>query len=91
VIDVRFEAEWRAGHIPGAVHIEVGRLPGVDFPLPKDQLAVVHCGHADRSTVGISVLERRGFRNLALLEGGFGAWSSSGYPVEVDRNHPGEL
>ena len=87
VIDVRFESEWRAGHIPGAVHIEAGRLPAAELPLPEGRLAVVHCGHADRSTVGISVLERRGYRNLALLEGGMGAWSSAGYPVAGDADH----
>jgi hydroxyacylglutathione hydrolase len=82
VIDVRFESEWRAGHIPGAIHIEAGRLPAEDIGVPIHELTVVHCGHADRSTVGISLLERRGYRNLALLEGGFGAWESAGNPVE---------
>jgi hydroxyacylglutathione hydrolase len=81
VIDVRFESEWRAGHIPGAMHIEAGRLPAADLPLPKDALTVVHCGHADRTTVGISVMERRGYRNLALLAGGLSAWNSAGYPL----------
>lgn len=82
VIDVRFDSEWQAGHIPGAIHIEAGRLPAEDIPVPKDHLTIVHCGHADRSTVGISLLERRGYRNLVLLEGGMSAWDSAGYPVE---------
>jgi hydroxyacylglutathione hydrolase len=82
VIDVRFESEWRAGHIPGALNVEAGRLPAEDIPVPKDRFTVVHCGHADRSTVGISLLEQRGFRNLALLEGGMSAWNAAGYPVE---------
>lgn len=82
VVDVRFDSEWRAGHIPGAIHIEAGRLPIEGIQLPKDRLTVVHCGHADRSTIGISVLERLGYRNLAMLEGGMSAWDSAGYPVE---------
>jgi hydroxyacylglutathione hydrolase len=90
VIDVRFDAEWRAGHLPGALHIEAGRLPWVDLPLPEDRLTVVHCGHADRSTVGISLLERRGYRDLALLEGGWSAWSSAGLPVVVDDDRHGD-
>ena len=83
VIDVRFESEWRAGHIPGAIHIEAGRLPAADLPVPKDHLTIVHCGHADRSIVGISLLEQRGYKNLALLEGGLSSWNSAGYPVET--------
>jgi hydroxyacylglutathione hydrolase len=83
VIDVRFDAEWQASHIPGALHVEAGRLEAADLPVPKDHLTVVHCRHADRSTVGISLLEQRGYRNLVLLEGGMSAWISAGYPVET--------
>ncbi|MDI6693612.1 MAG: rhodanese-like domain-containing protein [Anaerolineales bacterium] len=82
VVDVRFDPEWRAGHIPGAIHIEPGRLAAEELPVPKDHPIVVHCGHSDRSTVGISLLERRGFTNLALLKGGISAWQSAGYGLE---------
>jgi hydroxyacylglutathione hydrolase len=84
VLDVRFEAEWRAGHLPRAIHVEAGRLPTEALPLSPDNRVVVHCGHADRSTVGISVLERRGYRNLMLLDGGFSGWQAAGYPVVQD-------
>ncbi|MFQ5856827.1 MAG: rhodanese-like domain-containing protein [Anaerolineae bacterium] len=85
VLDVRQEAEWRAGHLPRAIHTEAGRLPAEELSLSQDDPVVVHCGHADRSTVGISVLERRGYRNLMLLDGGFSAWEAVGY--EVARDH----
>lgn len=78
ILDVRSDAEWRTGHLPKAIHIEAGRLPSDDLPLPQDVLTVVHCGHSDRSMVGVSVLERRGFRNLALLEGGYSNWLAAG-------------
>ncbi len=81
VLDVRQDAEWKAGHLPGAIHIEGGRLPWVDLPIAKDQPLVVHCGHSDRSTVAISILERRGFRDVGLMYGGFSAWESAGYPI----------
>ena len=84
VLDVRLDAEWRAGHLPGAIHIEAGRLPTEALPFSKDTPVVVHCGHADRSTVSISVLERRGYRNLMLLDGGFAAWEAAGYEVVRD-------
>lgn len=38
VLDVRQDDEWAAGHIPGAVHVENGRLPYNDLPLPADRL-----------------------------------------------------
>jgi rhodanese-related sulfurtransferase len=85
ILDVRHEAEWRTGHLPQAIHVEAGHLPATELPLPKDGNLVVHCGHADRATVAISVLERQGYRNLILLEGGFSSWQAADYPVVQER------
>ena len=82
VLDVRQDDEWVDGHIPGAVHIENGRLPWDDLDLPKDRPIVVHCGSQNRSPAGMSVLARRGFRNLTLLRGGFSGWARSGFEIE---------
>jgi hydroxyacylglutathione hydrolase len=81
ILDVRSDAEWRAGHLPNAIHIEAGRLPFDDLPLPQEDLKVIHCSTSYRSTVGVSVLERRGYRNLALLKGGFSKWQASGFGI----------
>jgi hydroxyacylglutathione hydrolase len=81
VLDVRQDAEWMAGHIPGAVHVENGRLPYDRLPLPTDRPIVVHCQHRDRSTAGLSILARRGYNNLNLLDGGFAAWEEAGYEM----------
>jgi hydroxyacylglutathione hydrolase len=81
VLDVRQDAEWDAGHLPGAIHIEGGRLPFADLRLPQDMPVIVHCGHADRATVALSVLERRGRRDVQLMYGGFSAWQAAGFPV----------
>jgi hydroxyacylglutathione hydrolase len=81
ILDVRSDAEWRAGHLPNAIHIEAGRLPFEDLPLPTEGVKVIHCSTSYRSTVGVSVLERRGYRNLVLLRGGFSKWQASGFGV----------
>jgi hydroxyacylglutathione hydrolase len=85
VLDVRQDVEWRAGHLPRSINVEAGHLPAEELSLSQDDPVVVHCGHADRSTVSISVLERRGYRNLMLLDGGFSAWETAGY--EAVREH----
>lgn len=84
VLDVREDLEWDGGHIPGALHIRNGRLPWEDLPLPKDRPIVVHCAHSARSTAGISVLARKGYRNLTLLAGGFVGWRDAGFEVVRD-------
>ena len=81
ILDVRHDDEWRAGHLPRAIQLDAGRLPLSQPAVPRDEPLIVHCGHADRSTVGISLLERWGYRNLMLLDGGFGAWQTAGYPI----------
>lgn len=82
VLDVRFEEEWDAGHIPGATHIELGRLATEDMDLPRNRLIAAHCVHGARTAAGLALLARRGYRQLAYVEGGIQAWSVAGFPVE---------
>ncbi len=83
VLDVRRDDEWVDGHIPGAVHVENGRLPWDDLPFPKDQPIVVHCHTWNRSTAGASVLRRRGYTDVSVLSEGYAGWVASGFPVEA--------
>ena len=82
VLDVRQDSEWESGHIPGAVHIENGRLPFDPLPWTLDQPLAIHCDHGARSMAGLSVLARRGFTHVFQVEGGFNAWAEAGYEVE---------
>ncbi len=84
VLDVRHDDEWRAGHLPRASHLDAGRLPAHPSPMPRDERIIVHCGHMDRSTVSISLLERLGYQDLMLLEGGYSHWQAAGYPIVRD-------
>ena len=66
----------------GARHIENGDLPYLDLNLPHDRLLLLHCGVRDRSTAAYSILRRRGYEHLALIDGGFEAWRQAGYEWE---------
>jgi hydroxyacylglutathione hydrolase len=82
ILDVRSDAEWRMGHLPQAVHIEAGRIGAeAEERVPRNRPVVVHCSAANRATVGVSLLERSGYRDLVLLDTGFGAWKDAGYEV----------
>lgn len=82
VLDVRFEDEWLAGHIPGAKHIEAGALSAETVELPRDRTIAVHCAQGPRSATGLSVLEQAGYQDLAFVSGGFDTWKEKGFPVE---------
>lgn len=84
VLDVRQDAEFTAGHLPGARHAELGVLAGAAGPdLPAGPLAVM-CSHGERAMTGASLLQRAGYRDLTVLVGGPSDWSrGTGRPLEA--------
>jgi len=80
VLDVRQAAEYAAGHVPGAVHVELGGLPVRIQDAPPG--AVVMCGHGERAMTAASLLQRAGHRGLAVLAGGAQDWAAAaGQPL----------
>ncbi|MDX3538145.1 MBL fold metallo-hydrolase [Streptomyces sp. MB09-01] len=75
VLDIRQKAEHTAGHIPGAIGIELGDLHARTDEAPAG--AVVACGHGERAMTAASLLQRAGHRNLAVLDGGPGDWAKA--------------
>ena len=76
VLDIRQEAEFSSGHVPGALNIELGDLPGQIDRLP-DLPTVVMCGHGERAMGAASLLTRRGFRNVHVLAGSPDEWAEA--------------
>jgi rhodanese-related sulfurtransferase len=75
VLDVRQDAEYLSGHIPGAVHAELGDLPRQVQDAPGG--AVVMCGHGERAMTAASLLQRSGRHDLAVLDGGPADWAAA--------------
>ena len=73
VVDVRQRSEWDAGHIPDAVHVELGDLTSAVDKLPNDRL-ITHCVHGQRSTTAASLLEQAGRGDVAVFTGGPDEW-----------------
>jgi glyoxylase-like metal-dependent hydrolase (beta-lactamase superfamily II)/rhodanese-related sulfurtransferase len=81
VLDVRQSSEWNAGHVLGAVHIELGALTNNAAP---DGPVTVMCGHGERAMTGASILEAAGHRDVAVLAGGPGDWhAATGLDLEI--------
>lgn len=93
VLDVRQTAEYASGHVPGAIHIELGSLrgalrvepgapPGRADAVPEG--AVVMCGHGERAMTAASMLQLARHHGLAVLAGGAGDWAAAtGRPLEA--------
>jgi hydroxyacylglutathione hydrolase len=83
LIDVRQHNEYEAGHVAGAINVELGSLAQAVIP---DGPVTVMCGHGERAMTGASILTRRGHRDVTVLDGGPDTWAaSSGQPLEVGR------
>src|SRR5256714_13396850 len=88
VIDVREQDEVEQGIVPGAIHIPRGHLesrveqyvPDYDVPL------VTYCASGNRSAFAAETLTQMGFKNVASLKGGFGAWKDGGFKFVVPRD-----
>lgn len=84
VLDVRPEAEFRAGHIAGAISLPVDQIGRRLRTLPRDRDVVAYCRgpfcvYADDA---VRTLRRRGYR-AARLDDGYPEWAREGLPVEV--------
>lgn len=82
IIDVRMPAEWKSGHIPGAVHIELQQLAGAIDHLPKDLPIATICRSGMRASIAASILQKAGCQKVANIQGGMQMWISAGLPLE---------
>jgi hydroxyacylglutathione hydrolase len=82
LLDVREPSEWKEdGYIEGAQLIFFADLPDKADSLPKDKPIAVTCSVGNRTSIAVSILERKGFKNVSNVLGGMTAWTRLGYPT----------
>ena len=74
VLDIRTDKEYKQGHIPGAIHVELSEVGNKAKKLRKDKDLVVYCQNGNRSIWAIKRLMGMGFTSLYNLKGGYSAW-----------------
>lgn len=82
VIDVRTPEEFDAGHVEGALNLDV-QDPGFDAAvseLPKDGAYVVYCRSGNRSAAAAARMAELGFTDV-LDAGAFDALAAAGVPT----------
>ena len=83
LLDVRPQAEYEAGHLPGAISIPLDELEHRLSELPPDRTVVAYCRgpycvYADEA---LGLLAEQGW-DVARLEEGVAEWQLAGYVVE---------
>lgn len=84
VVDVRKESEYQAGHVTGALNVvlqdfeeQVSKLEDADEKL------YVHCQAGYRSMIAVSLLKRKGFKQLRNIRGGWQLISKTEIPLSA--------
>ncbi|MFJ7587492.1 rhodanese-like domain-containing protein [Streptomyces sp. NPDC097617] len=92
LLDVREQAEWTAGHAPGAVHVPLSRLvTGTGLPADaQGRLMLVICRSGHRSQQAAKLLAGHGVEAVDV-KGGMSAWTAAGLPVVDECGNSGRI
>jgi rhodanese-related sulfurtransferase len=82
-LDVRTAGEFMAGHINGAINIDVeGNTFDAEIAdLDKSKTYAVYCQSGRRSQIAVDKMASAGFDSLFNLENGIADWNTKGLPV----------
>lgn len=83
LLDVRTPAEFAEGHLEGATNLDIAspEFEAAVEALPKDAAYAVYCRSGNRSAQAVETMLRSGIVDVVHLDGGIGAWASSGGAV----------
>ena len=82
LLDVRQDAEWKAGRIRGALHISLAHVSRRAAELPRDKTIITVCRSGHRSASAARRLHRAGYR-VENLHGGMSSWAKEGLPLDT--------
>lgn len=83
VIDLRSEEDFKLGHLPNAKNVTLENLSSSLKTMKIDQkhpIVVIGRGSA-HSQRAAKELKNLGYAEVGVLEGGIGAWQTSGLPL----------
>lgn len=83
LLDVRTAGEYMAGHIEGALNIDVEGMTfeGEIKQLDKTKTYAIYCQSGRRSRIAAETMANAGFTKLFNLDQGIGSWQAAGLPV----------
>ena len=83
VIDVRDRAEYKTGHVPGAINIPQKKLGKQLDKLVDADGVVLYCINGSRTRLAEQTLIENDVDNVFHLEGGLMGWRQGGFKVNT--------
>lgn len=84
LIDVREEAEYAEGHIPGAINLPIRTLAQNLDLIPTDVPVWVYCASGWRAGMSTSSLRMMGYDNVMAYPPGWAGWTEAGEEVSTE-------
>ena len=83
ILDVRTAGEYAAGHIAGAINIDVesANFDSKIANLDKDVEYSIYCHSGRRSMIAANKMAETGFTKLTNLQDGIISWQAAGFPL----------
>ncbi|HUO83530.1 MAG TPA: MBL fold metallo-hydrolase [Thermoanaerobaculia bacterium] len=88
LVDVRSRGEYDSGRVPAARLVPLPELSKRVNEIDADRATAVICASGYRSSIGASLLQRKGFREVINVTGGTSAWLRAGYEVASGDTAP---
>ena len=82
LIDVRSGNEYQNYSIKGSIHIQAPDLRTRHAELDPNMPTILLCSTGNRSSLGASILERAGFKDVYNVAGGMTGYSAAGHAPE---------
>ena len=83
VIDVRDRAEYKSGHVPGAINIPQKKLAKQLDKLTDANGVVLYCINGRRTRLAEQILIENDVANLFHLKGGLIGWRQGAFKVRT--------
>ena len=85
VLDVRTPTEFAAGHVPGAVNLDLNssEFTNRTAAMDRSRTYLINCTAGVRGAKACDILHRLQFQNLFNLDGGLAAWERAGNQPEI--------
>jgi hydroxyacylglutathione hydrolase len=85
LIDVRKPNEYSGGHAPGFVNVPLPHLEEQFGQFERERPTAVICQGGYRSSAGVSILAKHGFKKLYNVVGGMTAWANAFESVGANK------
>ncbi len=89
-VDIRSHDEYKARHLPNAIHIEEKQLVSklTESDRFKDKMVILYCDMGTRSgtaCANIAKVAKEAHLELHSLQGGINAWEQAGLPIKSSK------